>query len=78
MSRGTRTVETTIPIRIAPDGRVAAKLLPGPKPWVPIHGGRRPLTEAWPDRIAQRWRRAPLEPSPTPRRPRCLCPECAA
>lgn len=45
-------------IRVAPDGRVVARLRPGQREqWVPLRGAQRgPFqAEAWPDEAVRRW-----------------------
>lgn len=41
-------------VRIAPDGRLVARILPGPQPWATLRAdGRR--GDVYPDHVAYRW-----------------------
>lgn len=51
------TGRDTVPTKIMPDGRVAARLLNHTlTPWVPISGRRIRFAETYNDREARRWR----------------------
>ena len=59
------------PTRITPDGRVAVRILQGPRPWVAIAGGGWGAyleVETYTDEAARHWRRFAVEPDEVARR----------